>query len=356
MHKIYLIILLLILAVKSNGQQKIRLDFQVGTSGDYEVFLKKGLEYLGYNVQINYRGRNEIGDFDYLMKYEELLGVLSIHLLDNNGNRLKTVSRKTNSRDHIVSYRILEQLTDRRVKLREPKTKTLRTFNENLVEKLDSAIYILTARGASTNTKASIQQVFLDNAKILTGSFQTYFENSEYQYNYRYGIHSFAHVGNQTKGIIIGDSSIQDYVILDDPPEIYRQHLDSISLMVEKLQPEFKETEDDNTNSTLYLIRNTGFNASLVKFKIFLDGKMICKLANNCYAKIPISEGKHRISYQLTGKSPKTNSNNLDVDVQVGEKVYVEMLLRSDAVQEVRGQIVSEVEGRKKMLSLIPNQ
>jgi len=76
----------------------------------------------------------------------------------------------------------------------------------------------------------------------------------------------------------------------------------------------------------IYFLRSTGVAGSGYAFKMFIDGKLVCKLNNKKYSKHEVAIGKH-ICFV---KGQKTNSDerneNFEVNVEKGKTTYVQLI------------------------------
>ena len=75
--------------------------------------------------------------------------------------------------------------------------------------------------------------------------------------------------------------------------------------------------------SYLYVFRGGQFGAAMSNYKIFVDGKKICKLSNDKYFKIPLTPGEHEIEAKIGGASIGKKETFVVVVAEAGKDNYV---------------------------------
>ena len=96
----------------------------------------------------------------------------------------------------------------------------------------------------------------------------------------------------------------------------------SFSLSVNAQEIENKEM------GKIYFLRSTGFVTSASTFKIFIDGKFVCKLNNKKYSIHEVPVGKHKCSVQIEGKKSKESAEKFEIEVEAGKITYVQIIFK----------------------------
>jgi hypothetical protein len=79
-------------------------------------------------------------------------------------------------------------------------------------------------------------------------------------------------------------------------------------------------------------IRPGGFTASAVNFRVYIDGKLVCKLKNKSYSMHEIDTGYHRVSGRNTGLTLDKGSKPFKVKVEAGKTTCISVVLVSNKV------------------------
>lgn len=79
-------------------------------------------------------------------------------------------------------------------------------------------------------------------------------------------------------------------------------------------------------------IRSTGYEASAVNFRVFIDDSLVCKLRNKHYSQHTVSAGEHTVSGKNTGLTLDKGSTPLKVKVEGGKTTYISVVLASNKV------------------------
>lgn len=105
-------------------------------------------------------------------------------------------------------------------------------------------------------------------------------------------------------------------------------------IMVLGLMPITNAQENNPDESgKIYFLRSTGYEASAIAFKVFIDEQNVCKIKNNKYSIHDVSPGKHICSVQFGGKTSKKSAEKFEVVVEPGKSVYINIVLRSGSVE-----------------------
>lgn len=78
------------------------------------------------------------------------------------------------------------------------------------------------------------------------------------------------------------------------------------------------------------VIRDGNYVGSAVPFKIFLDGKLVCRLKNHKYSVHNITEGEHTLTIANTGLGSHKVSRGFKVNVVSGQTNYVSVVNARD--------------------------
>lgn len=66
-----------------------------------------------------------------------------------------------------------------------------------------------------------------------------------------------------------------------------------------------------------------------MKFRLFVDGKLACKVPNNRYVKYPVTPGNHSIAVQTNGHEPWPATEKLDVNMEAGKTSFYTIAMAS---------------------------
>ncbi|ACU59549.1 DUF2846 domain-containing protein [Chitinophaga pinensis] len=80
----------------------------------------------------------------------------------------------------------------------------------------------------------------------------------------------------------------------------------------------------------LYFIRATGYVASAVNFRLYIDGSLRCKLKNKTYSVHTLPAGKHTVFAQNSGLGSRKRSKPFDVTIEQGKITYVDVIWAND--------------------------
>lgn len=74
---------------------------------------------------------------------------------------------------------------------------------------------------------------------------------------------------------------------------------------------------------TVSIIRSTGFTGSVKKYKLFMDGKFMCKIPNNSYVKYSVDSGAHSFAVQTGGKELWPATEQVEVSVTADSSFFL---------------------------------
>ncbi len=193
--------LLFTYSVSVYAKKTIKINFTPRSSGDYELYLKKAFERIGYNVIINYHDRIDSSiKYDYELNYKDSawfygddLRKIELKLYNPQGDLLHSVISSTSYVNFGINpvkvvFKAVYDLTGIRIPYikKEDDIPKLggKTWNISFyVEKLDSTIYVIRAKGAAIRTKDEMEEAFLKKANILLDTFSYYYKIEDYYYN-----------------------------------------------------------------------------------------------------------------------------------------------------------------------------
>ena len=84
---------------------------------------------------------------------------------------------------------------------------------------------------------------------------------------------------------------------------------------------------DTSSYSSVYIIRETGFTGSVRQFKVFVDGELKCKLNNDSYTVLKISNGVHTFAVQMDGQELKNNTEKIEIIAETGKTYYLTSII-----------------------------
>lgn len=88
--------------------------------------------------------------------------------------------------------------------------------------------------------------------------------------------------------------------------------------------------QNDSLRSTakIYIIRATGFDGTLVNFRVLIDDELYCKISNNRYSIINIRPGKYTFYVTSWAKPRKKKPLGLELEVEKGKTYYLRMVIK----------------------------
>lgn len=112
-------------------------------------------------------------------------------------------------------------------------------------------------------------------------------------------------------------------------------------------------TISSDPNATVYFIRSTGFNGSLVPFTAFIDKQLVCKLNNKKYSTHQVAPGEHIFTVQFAGKQAKDKAEPIVIKVEAGKTYYVQMVFQAGVLKNnLYCQEVTEMSAKAVMPAL----
>ena len=75
--------------------------------------------------------------------------------------------------------------------------------------------------------------------------------------------------------------------------------------------------------SYVYVYRDGQFGAAMSNYKIFIDGKKICKLSNDKYFKFALTPGQHEIEAKVGGASLGKKETFVAIITEAGKDNYI---------------------------------
>lgn len=76
-------------------------------------------------------------------------------------------------------------------------------------------------------------------------------------------------------------------------------------------------------NGQIYFMRSTNNVGSIIPYKVFIDGQVVCHLKNQRYSVHTLAPGEHTVSIQNGGLGSKAISIPLKITVQPGKSNYM---------------------------------
>lgn len=349
----------LLISLACHGQT-VRIDFTPGSSDDFDLFISKGLNNIGYNTFVNYFGTKDHLPYDILVKYQESNEGLIIEMKNINSNLTKRYWNKINKRNKLKTVsNILTELTNKKVKIEQYHSASKDPLGyETELLKLDSAVYILKVVSQNSYNKQELIQNFYRKASLLASNYSAYYstntESSSYSYyNPPFGYGTSTKIIHTIKGIIIGHSENQN-ILLEEPPLMYAQYFDYIPKSEESSASEEKVAE--NATSRICFIRDTGFTSYMIRYKVFLDNNLICKLANDSFSFHEVSPGTYNIAVQRFSSSLSDHTERLKVKVKPGSTVYVKIIQEVNMVVILHYFEINASEADRILIKMIENE
>lgn len=106
---------------------------------------------------------------------------------------------------------------------------------------------------------------------------------------------------------------------------------------------------DDGQQGKVYFLRSTNYVGSLVKFKMSIDGELVCKLKNQYYSVHSVPVGEHNFQVQNSGLTSKKLSRPLKITVSADKPVYLSVVNASPLYLEE----LTPASGERQIKSLL---
>jgi len=356
MYKKLIVVVGLIISLYGQGQKTVRIDFTSGTSADYDIYLKKAFENSGYTSFINYHDRRQQDPYDQIISYEEMNKSLFVNIHSKNGALISKGSIKLSAKKSKSTYDLVGELLNMKIDVDDPKVK-IRGLSgmDYSIEKIDSAIYILSVRSKGEEYDDDVQQAFLNIAKSLAGKFKTYFENSFYQHKTLenaseggYAYLEYQYLARQIEGIIVGSDIKEEVARVKEFPAVYETYLEKKTGHLTLPEPEF----DRDSSAALYILRNTGVNLSSEEFIVLVDGQQLCELDNKHYTILALQEGSHSLIIFPKGFPADHQRRTLYFDIKNGQNIFINCLFSDRYGPDVYCQPVNKYEAKQLIQDL----
>jgi len=341
-----IITICLILVASQSEASTVRIDFVRGCPEEFDVFFKKGLESLGYEVFVNYYNRLDQKPYDYLFTYEWADPLLRISFRDKQNQTIRSGEKSLIYRDRIESviYMFMSDVFERMIRVKDPRGR-IKGLAGNQMIKLDSSVYI--ARMIAGDTGMA-KENFLRVAGELTGSCKVYYNYTYDQHYFMSGLVAMPSCKCTAFGIVIGSrGEHQQTEILDQPPPEFLAYLDE--LLKEAPLPPDEPGKD--TLACIYVIRSTLMFDDISPYRIFIDREKVCYIDNNEYARFYVAPGKHEFAVPGTADKVNEYTKILQIDPQPGEKVFINLIL--DVHRDVGYYFETDYSGRLKIKNLV---
>jgi hypothetical protein len=82
-------------------------------------------------------------------------------------------------------------------------------------------------------------------------------------------------------------------------------------------------TEKKPEDATIYIYRTGQFTGAGANWAMYVDGKKLCKLSNNKFFKVTVSQGKHVINSKVGGVGLFKKETEVELDAEAGKSYYV---------------------------------
>jgi len=341
-----IITICLILVAFQSEASTVRIDFVRGCPEEFDVFFKKGLESLGYEVFVNYYNRLDQKTYDYLFTYEWADPLLRISFRDKQNQTIRSGEKSLIYRDRIESviYMFMSDVFERMIRVKDPRGRITGLVRNQMI-KLDSSVYIARMIAGDTGTA---KENFLRVAGELTGSFRTYFDFTYDQHYFMSGLVHMPSCKCTAFGIVIGTrGDPREREILDRPPPEFSAYLDE-QLKDTPLPPDIPGKD---TLACIYVIRSTLMFEGVSPYRIFIDGDKVCYIDNDEYARFYVAPGKHEFVVSGTADKIHENAKVLHLALEPGEKVFINLIL--DVHRDVGYYFETDYSGRLKIKNLV---
>ncbi len=341
---IWTFILMIMPAVLSG--QTVRIDFYPGSHGDIDIAVKRAVESMGYDTFINYKGRSDSYDYDILLRYRHHEGFMIFNLFGKEGQySARSAERRVVQGNYRRAIeRSLSELFDKEAVITHDRSEWLNLYPA--VEKIDSAAYIFYFTAGSAADWALLENKFLTRAGKLLPDFETYYYRTKSQFVSSHGIYDTSSFITKLGGVVIGTEG-GGMVRLEKPPVVYVDYLE------ERTPPlDVPLLENSGSFSTLFLMRNTGFAGSALRYRVFVNDKLVCALEDKKYVRLLMEPGVNTIAVQRTGSRQKRRAAEIEVDTEKGETIFVQIFQNSGLIVQTTLFNINEYDARKNIQDL----
>jgi hypothetical protein len=176
------------------SQDIYQIDFSAGTTGDFDLIIKRLLEDHNIKAYVKYPDSKSNPIFDYRIEYHisakptsDALNLVKLRLYDSLGNKLHEAERKVVffGNDSKDVCKTLKNLMGQKISCSGVKDE-YEVYKLNIgfeVKKLDSALYEITAKGAGIHSLETVSEAFLEKAGQYLKEFDYYIESGRYNYS-----------------------------------------------------------------------------------------------------------------------------------------------------------------------------
>lgn len=326
--------------------QTVRIDFCVGSHGDIDIAVKRAVESMGYEAFINYKGRRDADDYDMLLKYRHYDELIIFNLFGKQGQY------STNSAERRVvqgNYRRaiergLSELFDKEAVITDDPSEWLNLYTT--VEKIDSAVYVFYFTAGSATDWTLLENKFLTRARKLLPHYETYYYRTKSQFVSFHSMYDTSSFIRKVGGVVVGTEG-GGMVRLERPPVIYVDYFE------EKTPPlDVPLLKNSESFTTLFLMRNTGFTGSALRYRVFVNDKLVCAIEDKRYVRLLMEPGVNTIAVQRTGSRQKKRAAEIKVDTKKGETIFVQIFQNSGPIVKTTLYNVNEYDARKDLHDL----
>lgn len=212
------------------SQETVKIKFYNKSSNDYDLMISDILNQNGYKSYVDYK--NDTTKTDYILSYNttsrqnyDELKSFKLFLLSSDSTEINKVDQEISYFNFGVNefkeiLKGLELLFNKNFSFNNSNFKPkVSNFNINFnVTKIDSAKYIIIAKGAAIRSLESIESAFLKKSSQFLTSFDYYTKNGVYNYSAPGGSVNVAYTGYQVVGIITKPTAENIITKLDKMP------------------------------------------------------------------------------------------------------------------------------------------
>ncbi|TVQ86024.1 MAG: hypothetical protein EA393_12875 [Bacteroidetes bacterium] len=311
------------------ASQTVRIDFRPGTSDDIDLIIQEGLRTIGMESYVNYHGRSEHKEYDYILKYDETDRSLRFNLYTKNGSRMRISESPLRRRNfHRAVATSLSELFNQRVRLqRGERQYPLRIAVRSHVEKIDSAIYFIRVHTGDYRFIDGLEESFLNIARHHTSNYKTWYRHTKEQRDSQYGLMVTSTLTHELRGIVIGIEG-EEPIRLNEPPDVYLSYMNEQNL-TPGIDISFHAETTDSTG-VVFIARDTGPIGRLLKYTVFINGKWFCNIANARYIKHILPAGEQTLAVQRSGDRLRSSTQEITLDIEPGEIILLKIVQTSE--------------------------